>query len=115
MANSNQPLVPPHVQAEVKRLYAETDQRGRRVWSYAAIGKALDLSETTVYRIVNNLGAYTSAARIKSDSQLDAEAAASAKRLLELLAAEGKPQEPAKPAEPDPLLPPNPYYTKDKP
>lgn len=82
------PTVPPPVQLRVKEMYEERDTRGRRIWSYASIAKALDLTETTVYRICNGLGAYVSADRFKDSATLAAESAASAQKLLELLKAE---------------------------
>lgn len=79
-------IVPPHVQAEILRLYSLTDERHRRIWSQAAIGKQLGLSETTVFRVVNRMGAYQVA--LKTEDEIKQEAAASAARLLKLLEAE---------------------------
>lgn len=104
MADRYTPLVvPPHTQAEVLRLYSLIDERHRRIWSQAAIGKALGISETTVFRIVKRLGAYQQ--KLKTEDEVKAEAAASAARLLELLRQEPTAAPKEKPSEPDPLVP----------
>jgi hypothetical protein len=86
------PIVPPEVQFAVKEMYEERDSRGRRLWSHAMVGKKLGLSETTVYRIVNGLGAYQGADRFKTGAALADAAKASAAKLLELLKATGADQ-----------------------
>lgn len=48
----------PDAVAEVRRLYEEKDQWGRRVYSFRRLGKIFGVSSTTVSNAVNRLEAY---------------------------------------------------------
>lgn len=73
---------------EVQRLYAEKDFRGRRLWSHARIAKTLGVSEGTIFRVLNGLGAYmgeeTHQERVVRPEITADEAQASLDRLLGL-------------------------------
>lgn len=90
MQPEQQTMLPAPAIAEVRRLYAIRDARGRRVYSQAAIAKIMGCGETTVYRIVNEIGGYQRATPeiLLDEAKLQTAAAASYAKLQELLAAE---------------------------
>lgn len=47
-----------HAAIQAKRMYEERDSRGRRVWSHMRLAKFFCVSETTVFRAIQSLGAY---------------------------------------------------------
>lgn len=69
---------------EVKRLYAELDERGRRRYSQMEIAKMLGVGETTVYRAVKSMGAYKALEEPKTQRELELEAEASQRRFAAL-------------------------------
>lgn len=69
---------------EIKRLYAEVDQYGRKRYSQMQIAEMLNVSETTVFRAIRSSAAY----RFTPEPKTDEDAAASLKRLQERIAAE---------------------------
>ena len=67
---------------KIKQMYAETDELGRRKWTQAKLAQHFRVSETTVFRAVNNLGPYgiEPLPEAPSDPQLAADAAESLER-----------------------------------
>lgn len=66
---------------EAKRMYAECDSRGRRIWSIMRLATQFAVSETTMYRALNSYSSYQDAPAAAVSS---ADAAASLRKLLEL-------------------------------
>ena len=60
-----------------KRMYDEVDEWGRHVNSIMSIAAFLAVSETTIFRVVHNFGAYMDIPAPKPANILAAEAAAS--------------------------------------
>lgn len=52
------PVLTPSAAMEAKRLYAEVDERGKRVHTLMDIAEMLGVGETTIYRAVNARAAY---------------------------------------------------------
>lgn len=77
--------------------------------SQAKLGADYGLGETTIYRIVNHLGAYQLVSTYRPSDPISPEMKAAAlesiRKLQELQANEGR-------TEPDPFIVPNPYYTR---
>lgn len=68
----------------IKRMYEELDGAGRRVHSQARIAKEFGVSETTVFRAVQSLGAYAKVPEQRPTAELQTEAEASLARMLAL-------------------------------
>lgn len=75
--------IPRTLAGEIIRLYEEKDTHGRRIRSYAKVAEELGVGETTVYRVVNRLGAYKDIARIRTEDELTLAARESAARFAE--------------------------------
>lgn len=73
----------------IKREYEELDEWGRRRYSLAALAERFGVGETTVGRVVRNIGAYTRVPTPKPDDVLDQEAAASLERMKALMNPDG--------------------------
>lgn len=64
---------------KIRQMYEETDTKGNRKWSHARLAAYFQVSETTVYRIVNNFGRFgrEPLPAVRSDAQMEADAKAS--------------------------------------
>lgn len=50
--------LPDELIEQVRAMYEERTGKGKRKYSQIMVGRHFDLSETTVFRIVNGLGAF---------------------------------------------------------
>lgn len=75
-----------HAVLEIKRLYELKTEHGRRIWSHAKLGKQFGVSETTIYRVLNNYGTFMRApAPLPDTPEIAARIEASKQKFLAML------------------------------
>lgn len=77
---------------KVKEMYDERTPGGRRVHTHASIGKHFGVSETTIYRILYNLGAFMDLPEPIPDKELEEMVQKSWANVQRLLAEPDKPK-----------------------
>lgn len=75
-----------HAVLEIKRLYDLKTEHGRRIWSHARLGKQFGVSETTIYRVLNNYGTFMRApAPLPDTPEIAARIEASKQKFLQMM------------------------------
>lgn len=67
---------------QVKQMYQQVKENGRKRYSHMEIAKMLGVSETTVFRAIKSFGAYTGVPEPISETEMQLRAEASQRRFL---------------------------------
>jgi len=77
-------ILTPAAALRIKQLYAEQDEAGRRKYSQMQIAVMMGCGETTVYRVLQNAGAYMALPEPATDADAEASLTAFQERFPEL-------------------------------